>query len=103
MTFKSDPSRDASAVIAGYVYQVDVTIHRWINLQPNEVLELERGEDLDVVRISSDHAEDLRILEQVKLRTAALTLRSANALEALANFCEHRQSNPASRLNFRYI
>lgn len=59
MNFISNPQRDASAVIASYVYQVIVTISRWLNLQPpNEVLELERGEDLDIVRVSDDHVGD---------------------------------------------
>jgi hypothetical protein len=103
MDFISNPKRDASDVIAGYVYQVDVTVSRWLNLQPNELLELERGEDLDVVRFSDDHAQDIRTLEQVKKRAAPLTLRSVNALTALANFCEHRQKNPSHRLKFRYV
>src|SRR5271156_6074110 len=101
--FKSNPNRDASSAIAGYVYQADVTVSRWLNLQPNEILELERGEDLDLVRVSEDHVKDLRILEQVKTGVAPLTLRSASALAALANFCEHRQKNPTHRLRFRYV
>jgi hypothetical protein len=28
-----------SDVIAGYVYRVDVTSSRWLNLQPNDLLE----------------------------------------------------------------
>lgn len=103
MEFISNPRRDASSVIAGYVYQVDETISRWLNLEANETLELERGEDLDVIQVSDDHLNDLRTLEQVKVRASPLTLRSVGALEALANFCEHRQANPASRLKFRYV
>lgn len=103
MRFQSNPARDASSAIAGYVYQIDVTILRWLNLQPNELLELERGEDLDVVRVSDDHDQDLRTLEQVKARAGVLTLRSTNALAALANFCEHRHTNPTHFLKFRYI
>lgn len=103
MQFVSNTSRDASDVIAGYVYQVDVTISRWLNLQPDELLELERGEDLDILRVSDNHVEDLRILQQVKATAASLTLRSTNALTAIANFCEHRHLNPTHTLKFRYI
>lgn len=103
MDFVSNPARDAADVIAGYVYQVYVTISHWLNLQPNELLELERGEDLDAVRVSDDHVEDLRTLQQVKATTTNLTLRSPNALTAIANFCEHRRLNPGLTLKFRYI
>lgn len=103
MEFVSNPARDASDVIAGYVYQIDVTISHWLNLQPNELLELERGEDLDALQVSDNHLEDLRILEQVKATAASLTLRSTSALTAIANFCEHRRLNPNHTLKFRYI
>ncbi len=103
MEFVSNAARDASSSIAGYVYQVDVTISCWLNLQPNELLELERGEDLDAVRVSDNHSEDLRTLQQIKATGTSLTLRSTNALTALANFCEHRRLNPGHHLKFRYI
>jgi hypothetical protein len=35
-TFIDDPRRDASAVIRGFVYQVDVTIQRWLELQEHD-------------------------------------------------------------------
>src|SRR5437762_7812580 len=103
MPFVSNPARDASDAIAGYVYQVYVTISHWLNLQSSEFLELERGEDLDAIRVSDDHLDDLRTLQQVRATAASLTLRSKNALTAIANFCEHRRSNPGHLLKFRYI
>jgi hypothetical protein len=48
--FIANPNRDASDTIAGFVYQVDVTLLRWLNLQSDEVLELERGEDIDIIQ-----------------------------------------------------
>jgi hypothetical protein len=50
MDHPRNPGRDASAAIAGYVYQVNVTVQRWLNLGANEHLELEAGEDIDIVR-----------------------------------------------------
>ena len=97
-------NRDASAAIAGYVYQVQLTILRWLDLPATDLLELEAGEDIDQVgsAIVDGRPEDLRTLEQVKLSTAPLTLRSATALEALANAAELLESNPELRLQFRF-
>jgi hypothetical protein len=104
LSFTSKPHRDAFATIAGFVYQVDVTILAWLNLQDKEVLELERGEDLDLIqqKLGIEDVES-RVLEQVKRRSGTLTLRTPDALEALANFCEHRSSNPLIRLSFRFV
>jgi hypothetical protein len=39
--------RDATVTIRGYVYQVNVTLLRWIALRPGEALGLEAGEDIE--------------------------------------------------------
>jgi hypothetical protein len=46
----SRPGNDACATIAGFVFQVNVTIQHWLKLGPGEHLELEAGEDIDIVR-----------------------------------------------------
>src|SRR2546428_385083 len=97
--------RDAWATIRGFVYQVDLTILRWFNLQPDQVLELEHGEDIDLVSkavTASDHDTRCRLLEQVKRREVSLTLRTPEAIAALVNFFEHRTANPHTTLLFRY-
>ena len=101
-SFIANPNRDASDTIAGFVYQVDVTLLRWLNLQSDEVLELERGEDIDIIQKWLDGG-DLRTLEQVKRRSSSVTLRSPDALAAIANFCEHKANNPGVRLRFRFL
>ncbi len=60
--------RDAWATIRGYLYQVNVTILRWVTLAENQVLELERGEDIDVIAPAmwKGRAALHRVLEQVK-------------------------------------
>jgi hypothetical protein len=105
MTFVTNPRRDASPTIAGFVFQVNLTILRWIELEEGEHLELERGEDIDTVQNGNDGiAVEKRLLEQVKVRSGrSLTLRSEEALEALANFCSHSAANPAWNLKFRYV
>jgi hypothetical protein len=100
--FIANSHRDASDVIAGFVYQVDVTLLQWLRLTPNVSLELERGEDIDMIQQGVEGG-DLRILEQVKKRASPLTLRSPEAIKAIANFCEHKMRNPRSRLRFRFI
>ncbi len=105
MAFETNPRRDAWSTIAGFVFQVNVTILRWLNLQPNEILELERGEDIDTVQreLAAGRIDENRLLEQVKKRSTRLTLRSPEALEAIANFCDHQRNNTAVNLRFRYL
>jgi tetratricopeptide (TPR) repeat protein len=102
-TFNADPLRDASAVIRGFVYQVDITIQRWLALQEHERLELERGEDIDLIaRGIASNTSDQRITEQVKSREENLTLRSAAAVQSVANFALHRARNLDLHLLFRF-
>lgn len=104
-TFASTQNRDAWGTIRGYVYQVDLTILRWLGLQPGQVLELERGEDIDVVSnalLQTGQDVPERLLEQIKHREANLTLRSPEAVGAIARFLEHRDTNPDTDLLFRY-
>lgn len=108
MPFISARDRDAWHVIRGYLYQIQHTVERWLTLGADEVLELETGEDIDVVTRScpvgnTDPQEIGRVLSQVKHREAALTLKSADATTALANFVEHRKANPTSHLLFLYL
>jgi hypothetical protein len=103
-SFVSDPLRDASDVIAGFVFQIDLTIQRWLELKDDEILELERGEDLDVIQLAGEDVPETRILEQMKRRsTSAVSLKSADALTAVAHFFEHRKNNPSVRLRFRFL
>ena len=97
-------NRDACATIRGYVYQVDLTIDRWLRLQPGQTLELERGEDIDIVQgvLSSPEEEQTRVLEQVKNTHRSLTLHSPEAVKAIAYFIRHRSDNPSLDLFFRF-
>ncbi len=101
--FQPARNQDACATIRGFHYQVDHTILRWLALGPDEHLELECGEDIDIVvsaMAESDDNDFDRRLEQVKLRATKLTLRSSEALEALSNAVGHHLENPLSRLQF---
>ncbi len=97
--------RDAYSTIRGYVYQVDLTLRRWLDLEESQHLELERGEDIDLVNraINASSTEEAgRLLEQVKHREQNLTLRNPAALEALANAVEHLAANSSLDLRFCY-
>jgi hypothetical protein len=98
-TFTPQPDREASDTIRGYVYQALLTIKRWLDLQPGEVLELECGEDIDLVSPLLSGQEQ-RLLEQVKNYQSSVTLKSA--VSSIAYFIEHRQNNPTQNLRFLY-
>ena len=104
-TFNSPRNRDAWATIRGYVYQVDMTIVRWLSLMGDDLLELECGEDIDVITRglhagTADEAK--RLLEQVKHRERNITLRSSESIVGIANAFETLALNPDISLHFRF-
>jgi hypothetical protein len=106
MSFVANPSRDAGPTIAGFVFQVNMSILRWLDLAPSQHLELEHGEDIDTVDSATDEGDgtERRLLEQLKIRSDhSVTLRTVEALEALSNFCVHKHLNPGTELLFRYL
>src|SRR3954463_4281322 len=102
--FTPNPDRDAYATIRGFVYQVDLTILRWLDLAPGQALELEAGEDIDTVAdaLNTTPFPRQRLLEQVKHREQSVTLRAKSALEAIANAIEHRATHTGHDLTLRY-
>ena len=79
-SYRSPRDRDARATIRGYVYQAELTIARWLELEPGQILELEHGEDIDLVAqaiTTEDEYEQYRLLEQVKHREQTVTLKTS--------------------------
>jgi hypothetical protein len=68
LDFKEISNQDAWSPIRGFVYQVDYTILRWLELQETDILELERGEDIDIIQRDLANQEISRDLEQIKYR-----------------------------------
>lgn len=105
--FHPPRDRDAYPAIRGYVYQIDCTVKRWLTLQPGQLLELERGEDIDLVgrMVSAGETTEIedRLLGQIKHREATITLRTPAGLEALANFYDHRINNVGAELRFCFV
>ncbi len=102
--FQLARNRDAYFVLRGFRYQVDTTILRWLRLEREQTLELERGEDIDLVTgaLSDPANEQERVLEQVKHRTKPITLKSPAAVSVMANAVEHHRSNPDLNLIIRF-
>ncbi len=96
--------RDAYATIRGFVYQADLTILRWLDLRTGQALELESGEDIDLVAdaLKTDPFPIDRLLEQVKHLKSNLTMRSVVVLEAMANAIRHRNENVGHKLVIRF-
>lgn len=102
--FDPGRARDAWGTLRGYVYQVDVTLERWLQLDNDEILELERGEDIDLLgrAATAGGGERDRLLEQVKHLEQSITLRSIPVRAFLANAHAHRNQNPSLALRFRF-
>ena len=101
--FKEIENRDAWSTLRGFVYQVDNTIMRWLELKDNEILELEKGEDIDIVTHDLQNNEVSRELEQIKYRESNITLNQETTIDILLNFYIHKTNNPNSKLFFRFI
>lgn len=101
-SFTAPRDRDAWSTIRGFVFQADLTIVRWLSLDPNQELYLECGEDIDTVSGFLQSGDEARLLEQVKHRDKNITLKSSGALSAVANAIEHRRANPDQTLLFRF-
>jgi hypothetical protein len=102
--FQPLPNRDAWATIRGFVYQVDVTLLRWFELKGAEELALECGEDIDRIGPAIADSKSLEYLvEQVKYRESAISLRSSEAVASIASFHAQKILNPHIDLRFRLL
>lgn len=95
--FKTDPNRDATDSIRGYVYQAYQSVLTWIQLRENEILVLEGAEDFDI------HSGESVIASQVKDVTGNLTLRSQAVVDSLNNYWTHRENNPNYDIVLRFL
>jgi hypothetical protein len=96
--FKNNRNQDAAATIRGFLYQAYQTIDLWLQLNDGEQLELEKGEDVDIVK-----ENDARDLIQVKDLISKITLRDKNVGECLFNWYQHQKTNPNFTLKFCFL
>jgi chromosomal replication initiation ATPase DnaA len=94
---KSEPNRDATASIRGYVYQIYQSALAWIRLKPGETLFLEGAEDFDV------HSENGVVTTQVKNQLQKLTLNNKGVIEAINNFWLNSKKNPSRTVSMRFL
>lgn len=95
--FKTDPKRDATDSIRGYVYQAYQSVLAWMQLKENEILVLEGAEDFDVrcgVSVSTTQVKDV---------SGNLTLRSQSVIDTLNNFWSHCESSPDYQIILRFL
>lgn len=95
--FVHDPRRDAAPAVRGFDYQAHQTVLAWMNLTDDELLFIERGEDLDVER--GDRVEAIQVKD---LTSAPITLRSPSAVEAINNCWRHGQRNKTRAVCIRF-
>lgn len=76
----SDPNRQATNTIQGYVYQAWESLHAWISLKDDEILYLEGAEDADLLSPTASTTT------QVKHLSKNVTLRSPEIIEAITNY-----------------
>jgi hypothetical protein len=95
----ADPTRQAVASLAGYVYQVWHSLLEWLTLSDAEALELEGNEDID--RLRPGEATTTQVKHSDPARS--LTLRSPDAIEGINNFWAARIRNADIRIRFRFL
>jgi tetratricopeptide (TPR) repeat protein len=96
-TFKTNPDRDATDSIRGYVYQMYQSVLVWMELKENELLILEGAEDFDV------HCDLSVETTQIKDVAHNITLRSKEVIDSLNNYWEHCEKNPDYHIVFRFL
>jgi len=102
-SFIPNENRDATNVVGGFLYQIQLTVLRWLDLTDGTVLICECGEDIDHVRTSSDEPFQVsRVLEQVKRTSQNITFKHANAISALAHFLDAIYKNPDQNLRYQF-
>ena len=93
----SDPQRQATDSIRGYVYQAFRSVWAWMRLGESESLFLEGAEDFDILSGFS------AITTQVKDVARNVTLNSRDVVQAIANFWTHQERNPGCVVRFRFM
>jgi len=96
-SFKTDPQRDATPSIRGYVYQAYQSALAWMQLKENEILVLEGSEDFDI------HRESSVTTTQVKNVTGNITLRSKSVIDAINNYWISCERNPDYNIILHFL
>jgi hypothetical protein len=96
-SFETNPKRDASDSIRGYVYQIYQSLIAWMELDSEEILFLEGAEDFDV------HSSSNVVTTQVKDLSSSLTLRSKSIIETIDNYWVHQSKNRKHNVYMHFL
>lgn len=77
------------ATIRGFVYKVNNTLHRWLQLLSGQHLELKCGEDMGVVYNNLIAGTQCREIEQLKFRDSDTSPNRAEVLGILKDHLLH--------------
>ena len=98
-TPKSDAGRQAVNALKGYAYQLLATANAWLDLDSESRLYLEIAEDFSIA------AQDALTAVQVKdtKQSGSLTLNSPSVRQAISNFVDLVNQNPAAQVHLRFL
>jgi len=95
--FETDPKRDATDSIRGYVYQAYQSVLAWMQLKETEILVLEGSEDFDI------HSGSSVATTQIKDVSGKLTLRSQAVIDSLNNYWACNERNTDFNIALRFL
>jgi len=94
---QGDPAGQAIASLRGYAYQLYATAFAWLSLQDGEELYLEVAQDYATA------VRDALAAVRVKDTQATTTIQSEKVRQAITEFADLVERNPARRLTLRYL
>ena len=94
---KTNPKRQATDSLRGYVYQIWHSVNAWLDLADDEVLYLEGAEDFEIASGKTATAT------QVKDTQHRITLRSREVKDAINHYWELRANHPGFCVGFRFL
>ncbi len=100
-----DVSRQATASLRGYVYQLHASASAWIGLGPKDQLYLEVAEDYAEL-LRDPHAVD-EVLKTTQVKdtreSGNVTLNSSDVLSAIESLYRLKKSNPGREIRFVFL
>ena len=98
-SLSAEPSRQAVASLAGYVFQIWHSLLEWLRLGDVEALELEGNEDIDRLCPGEATTTQVKNIDP----TRSLTLRSPDVVDAVNNYWSAKGRNSGVQLRFRFL
>lgn len=102
---EGDSARQAVAPLRGYVYQLEASLARWLVLPTGSELLLEVAEDYAEVARSPGSLDAVLKATQIKdtRESGAVTLNSADVLDAIKNYWNLKAANPDRCVQMNFL